>query len=336
MAFIEINSKRFRQTKVEDISFDVCDDEGDMDFDEGFGAEEAISFHDEIEDDLKFGEYNELDPAPTWFEAMQKHRAQKNIFMQPANNRVLRPVQILPSPSPYSSQPKTESKWAFFSEEKEQKTGMVVIGRIKKRKPTPIVEKIGSAKKRNFSYGKKPAKQTAKELYGRNMTLSKNHFCVSITKGVECPHYSCTYIHHFSQLEDCPFKEGCKFVSKIETGPPCSVYKSTEHDRQIYVAAEGCVEEGVVVHKCLKKHPGECVESYLLRLQIKIFDKTQLVLNIQEPALKDNLKNLLESSKACGLEKLVIKIYKPEPEKEEEDPSDDDGDEEWYSSPRRK
>ncbi len=43
-----------------------------------------------------------------------------------------------------------------------------------------------------------------------------NQLCLSITKGIECPHYSCTYIHNYSQIEHGQYNNQCRFALQVD------------------------------------------------------------------------------------------------------------------------
>lgn len=254
------------------------------------------------------------------------------ILWQPAKKlRPLKPpgpVQLpreVPEHSPPPASP-TSPKWAAFTVEQEPlNSRMVVIGRIpvkrKNREPTKQT-RIVTTKKANYFFGRrsKPAALTVPR---------DGELCRSITTGQKCNAGSnCAYIHEFMHIEECKWSD-CKFSMKIETGPPVSQLVNV-HDKQIYIANNG--------GKCKKRHPGECVESYLLRLKIHVWDISQLVVRVQEQTLETHLETLLESARACKLQKLTVKIFKPEETggtKESQDDDSDDSDDEWYSSPKR-
>jgi hypothetical protein len=76
-----------------------------------------------------------------------------------------------------------------------------------------------------------------------------------------------------------------------------------------------------------KRHHEECIESFLLRLKINI-----IVLKLNKSTIDDNLEKILNSSKECSMQKLVMKIKQPQPENDtESENSEDDSDEEFFA-----
>jgi hypothetical protein len=266
-------SKRFRRNKhVEE----KIEDSGGEEFDEGFGAEEFEEECDAVECDAVYDENNLV---PTSFSKWYDLKISRSSRMVPL------PVQ-LPKDDNIGQRKKYTTtshplKWAKFTNEEEIESTMVVIGRIpmtRRKVSTAVVvdEKSGTKKKRNYAF---TSKKVAKPIQ------SQNQFCFSITKGIECPHYSCTYIHNFSQIESCKFQDECKFARKV--------------DDELYIRDNN--------GKCTKRHMYESVESYLLRLEIKIYNCTSLVLQVRPDVHSDCniLRCILESAKACRIAPLI-------------------------------
>ncbi len=196
------------------------------------------------------------------------------------------PLQL---PKEDKKQPKQHPlKWAKFTDETEIESTMVVIGKIpltRKRNVTNesqsaasnevIIE--GTKKKRNYAF-------TTYKNKSKKIT-KPNQLCLSITKGIECPHYSCTYIHNYSQIEHCQYNNQCRFALQV--------------DDELYLRNNN--------GKCLKRHMYESIESYLLRLEIPIYNCTSLVLQVNPHVHSDCniLRRVLESAKNCRVAPLI-------------------------------
>jgi hypothetical protein len=173
-----------------------------------------------------------------------------------------------------------------------------------------VDEKSGTKKKRNYAF---TSKKVAKPIQSKSI---QNQFCFSITKGIECPHYSCTYIHNFSQIESCKFQDECKFARKV--------------DDELYIRDNN--------GKCTKRHMYESVESYLLRLEIKIYNCTSLVLQVRPDVHSDCniLRCILESAKACRIAPLIWQKKKIVKKGSDTDTDASDfsygGDDEWIDT----
>lgn len=270
------NSKRFRRNKLEEDN-DISDNEIE-EWDEGFGAEEFISFDEELP------EYDENNPTPTcfsrWFDTQKYHY----------HGKIPLPIQL---PKEDKKQPKQHPlKWAKFTDETEIESTMVVIGKIPltriKRNVTSneaggwketTAKNEGTKKKRNYAFTTYKNKKITKPK------PIQNQLCFSITKGIECPHYSCTYIHNYSQIEHCQYNNQCRFVLQV--------------DDELYLQNNN--------GKCLKRHLYESIESYLLRLEIPIYNCTSLVLQVNPHVHSDCniLRRVLESAKNCRVAPLI-------------------------------
>ncbi len=110
------NSKRFRRNKLEEDD-NISDNEMENEeWDEGFGAEEFISFDEELP------EYDENNPTPTCFSRW--YDIQKYYY----HGKIPLPIQL---PKEDKKQPKQHPlKWAKFTDETEIESTMVVIGKI--------------------------------------------------------------------------------------------------------------------------------------------------------------------------------------------------------------
>ncbi len=110
------NSKRFRRNKLEEDD-NISDNEMENEeWDEGFGAEEFISFDEELP------EYDENNPTPTCFSRW--YDIQKYYY----HGKIPLPIQL---PKEDKKQPKQHPlKWANFTDETEIESTMVVIGKI--------------------------------------------------------------------------------------------------------------------------------------------------------------------------------------------------------------
>ncbi len=142
------NSKRFRRNKLEEDD-NISDNEMENEeWDEGFGAEEFISFDEELP------EYDENNPTPTcfsrWYDIQKYYYHGKYHYQFNYQKKI-------------KKQPKQHPlKWAKFTDETEIESTMVVIGKIpltRKRNVTNesqsaasnevIIE--GTKKKRNYA-----------------------------------------------------------------------------------------------------------------------------------------------------------------------------------------
>jgi hypothetical protein len=260
------NSKRFRRKKY--LEEQEQEDENEW-FDEGFGGEGSLTF-DQGDGGEDVTEYDENNLIPTcfskWFDA------------KIASGRKIIPIPLQLPKENKKKIPSHPLKWAEFTNEEEIENTMVVIGKIPNTK-RKISENNGTKKKRNYAF---TAKKTQHKKPGLQV---QNQFCFSITKGIECPHYSCTYIHHYSQIETCKYNDQCRFAFKV--------------DDELYIRNNN--------GRCTKRHVFECIESYLLRLEIKIYNCTFLVLKINPEIHTDSniLKQVLESAKNCRVSSLI-------------------------------
>jgi Putative zinc finger protein len=319
------NSKRFRRNKFveEDVVTKGAEDEEEW-FDEGFGGEGSIAFDNDVT------EYDENNPAPTcfskWFDAKMSRIRTAPPPVQLPKGEIKTPTADHPL------------KWAKFTNEAEIESTMVVIGRIpitRRRLHSSISEHngepiVGTKKKRNFAFGssKNPIKMSdavssvfssrhrgAASAIVKPQVVKQNQFCFSITKGIECPHYSCTYIHHYSQIEECKYKEECRFALKV--------------DDKLYI--RNPEKNG----RCTKRHAYECVESYLLRLEIKIYNCTYIVLKVKSDIHSDCnvLRRVLESAKKCCVSQLIWQQRKYDDVFAVQSPQQEevDDDEEWIN-----
>jgi hypothetical protein len=277
-------------------------------YDEGFGAEGEISF----DEDTQY-EYDENNLAPTSFSKWFDNKISQRTHKLPIPVQLPKEEEKNFSPPPPPPHP---LKWAKFTKEEEIESTMVVIGRIpinmrrrsamvrgdksgeKSTLSTKDIKPTGTNKKRNYAFAsKKPVIQQETRLlleHRKKIAVPvtkppakppQNQFCFSITKGIECPHYSCTYIHHYSQIEECNFKNECKFALKV--------------DDELYIRNNN--------GRCTKRHVYESIESYLLRLEIKIYNCTSLVLKVRSETHSDPniLRRILESAKSCCVSSLV-------------------------------
>lgn len=293
-------SKRFRRNKhVEE----KIEDSGGEEFDEGFGAEGAIEFEEECD-----AVYDENNLVPTSFSKWYDLKISRSSRMVPL------PVQLPKDDKKKYTTTSHPLKWAKFTNEEEIESTMVVIGRIpmsRRKVSTAVVvdeKKSGTKKKRNYAFTSKKVAKPTQSI--------QNQFCFSITKGIECPHYSCTYIHNFSQIESCKFQDECKFARKV--------------DDELYIRDNN--------GKCTKRHMYESVESYLLRLEIKIYNCTSLVLQVRPDVHSDCniLRCILESAKACRIAPLIWQKKKIVKKGSDTDTDASDfsygGDEEWIDT----
>lgn len=292
------NSKRFRRNKLEEDD-NISDNEMENEeWDEGFGAEEFISFDEELP------EYDENNPTPTcfsrWYDTQKYHY----------HGKIPLPIQL---PKEDKKQPKQHPlKWAKFTDETEIESTMVVIGKIpltRKRNVTNesqsaasnevIIE--GTKKKRNYAF-------TTYKNKSKKIT-KPNQLCLSITKGIECPHYSCTYIHNYSQIEHCQYNNQCRFALQV--------------DDELYLRNNN--------GKCLKRHMYESIESYLLRLEIPISNCTSLVLQVNPHVHSDCniLRRVLESAKNCRVAPLIWQKKKILELKTSDSDNENNDDDDW-------
>lgn len=112
----------------------------------------------------------------------------------------------------------------------------------------------------------------------------KNRFCNSILAETECPHKVCKFAHKYSEIAVCK----CDLVDLIDN-----------------VKNNGAIYFNNASSSCTKKHPDECIESYLLRLQIKSKCE-KIVINLSKEAVDKYIRHLLQCAKACGFKDLVI------------------------------
>lgn len=221
---------------------------------------------DDYEDDHHYDE-NNLTPTvfeQWWWESKTKA------------NTSLKPPKQLPKEVPpvhFTSSFNKTFTWAHFADEEEDY--MTIIGRVPVKR-IKVIE-FGTKKKCNYAFNFK-SKTT------NRLPVPQNKLCFSITKGVECPHYSCKYIHHYSHIESCKFEDECKYVSKV--------------DERLYLSKDG---------KCNKRHLFESVESYLLRLSIEIKNCSFLVLRVSPQVHSDHkiLETVLKSAQECKLKSLI-------------------------------
>ncbi len=220
------------------------------------------------------------------------------------------PIQL---PKEDKKQPKQHPlKWAKFTDETEIESTMVVIGKIpltRKRNVTNesqsaasnevIIE--GTKKKRNYAF-------TTYKNKSKKIT-KPNQLCLSITKGIECPHYSCTYIHNYSQIEHCQYNNQCRFALQV--------------DDELYLRNNN--------GKCLKRHMYESIESYLLRLEIPIYNCTSLVLQVNPHVHSDCniLRRVLESAKNCRVAPLIWQKKKILELKTSDSDNENNDDDDW-------
>lgn len=201
--------------------------------------------------------------------------------------------------------------WANFKP--EQETNMVVLGKVpmgRNMVKRPITNlNMGLAKAKAHFKLSKPKKSHNKP----NGPI--HHFCVSIIKGIPCPNHMCRYAHHFNQIEQCVGQ--CKGNVKAIHDDFYVVDKNVDHPSTF---------------KCLKRHHNECIESYMLRLGLTIYNITNVVVTLPKDVIDEHITTLLGGKNECMLERLVVKVkVDKKAENVVEDMDDEDDDPEWYS-----
>lgn len=288
MNSIEIKTKRVFDFSVNDVE-EMWNEDSQCE-DEEFFDEVDLN----IDDDFI---YDEDDLTPTSFEKRFKTKKQ-----------IIGP--IIPIIQEEVKQPGLNShlKWARFTDESTDSNPMIVVGKILGPRQLSIPkQEIGTKKKRSYAFSQKKQPQLP--------LVKKSQFCFSITKGIECPHYNCLYVHHYSAMEECKFKDQCKFALKVDDG--------------LYVKnPEG--GKG----KCTKRHLNECVESYILRLGIKINNCTSVILRVSPEIFGNSevLRQVLENSKACQINQMIWQKRTVVVEKQGKDDTENEDEDDWFQN----
>lgn len=225
----------------------------------------------------------------------------------PPTQYILEPIVVAPT-----------INWATFKP--EQESNMVVLGKIPMGRnvvKTPITNlNMGLAKAKAHFKLSKPKKSSHNKPIG-----PIHHFCISITKGIQCPNHMCRYAHHFNQIEQCVGQ--------------CKGNVKAIHD-DFYVVDKNV--DQLSTYKCLKRHHNECIESYILRLGLIIYNITNVVVTLPKNVIDEHITTLLVGKNECMLERLVVKVKVDKKIEIVVDDMDEDDDPEWYSyksKPRR-
>lgn len=171
--------------------------------------------------------------------------------------------------------------WASFK--KEKTTDMIAL-------KIPNFRKLSLEENINMEIAKATARFKMSKLKKSNIAKPSTitpKFCLSITKGVKCPNYLCRYAHHYNQIEKCTNMAKCK-VEKIFD--------------------DFYINNPSVTFRCLFRHQNECIESYILRLELVITSCKQLVVELPKEVINDYLERLLIKAKKCLLDKIIFKV----------------------------
>jgi hypothetical protein len=115
--------------------------------------------------------------------------------------------------------------------------------------------------------------------------IIKKEFCNSIIRNIPCRHKVCKFAHTFDELEKCPHGDKCKAIERV--------------DRKYFI-------RGDYRKKCNKVHDDECVESYILRMQIGFSNCTKICLKVSKDTFNKYTHYFLQASSNCGIKELVV------------------------------